>query len=310
MKQTVNKLLLDLAEEAQEERLKLSVDMAIYQKLVQILPRLFPMPDEFYTKTVVASDYDAAFIYEMKEDEHPEALRMMLSILMGLQDWEIEIDKAKIFASLRTVKRFGNYVILIRLVGINPEEFEYTITNDTGTVLTGPVQCKQFVPLDSKREDVSPEIFLARLKTASYTSFVHSKQAFICLLAAQGLPASLPLPDSVMPALGLNYDIDLGYITDTNGRLRGKIDKILGYAGWAATIDKTTGFFSLHTISTVQCAEYPLKVRVSIFSANRVLERLFLIADLPNRLVYKATRPDDPDYLKTLELFEASDGPG
>jgi hypothetical protein len=308
MKQTVNNLLLKLGEEAQEERLKLSVDMAIYQKLVQVLPRLFPMPDEFYTKTVVASDYDAAFIYEIKEGEHPEALRTILSLMLGLPDWEIEIDKTKIFASLRSVKRFGNYVVLVRIAGINPEEFEYQITCDTGTILTGPVRCKQFVPLDNNREDVSPEIFYERLKTASYHSFIYSKQAFICSIAAQGLPPNLPLPDSVLPALGLNYDLDLVYITDPKGQLRSKLDKLLGYVGWAGSIDKAAGYFSLHAIFTVQCNKYPLKVRASIFSASKLQESLFLIADLPDRLVYKATRPSDPDYLNTLKLFEAPNG--
>jgi len=308
MKPTVNDLLLKIGEEAQEEQLKLSVDMAIYQKLVQVLPRLFPMPDEFYTKTVIASDYDAAFIYEIKENEHPEALRTILSLMLGLTDWDIEIDKTKMFASLRSVKRFGNYAVLIRIVDINPEEFEYTITNDTGTVLTGPVRCKQFVPLDNQREDITPEIFYERLKASSYRLYLYSKQALICSVAAQGLPTDLPLPDSVLPALGLSYDLDLVYLTDTNGRLRSKIDKILGYTGWSGCIDKATGSFSLHTIVTVQCAQYPLKVRVNIIDANSLKELLILVADLPNKLVYKALRLHDPDYLDVVAMLEDRDG--
>jgi hypothetical protein len=266
------------------------------------------MPDVFYTKTAVTLDYDAAFIYEIKGNEHPEALRTMLSLMLGLQDWEIEIDKAKIFASLRSVKRFGNYAVLFRLAGINPEEFEYTITNDTGTVLTGPVSCKQFVPLENFREDVSPEIFYERLKNANYHSYLYSKQALICSVAAQGLPATLPLPDSTIPALGLNYDLDLVYFTDASGRLRSKIDKILGYTGWSGCIEKATGSFSLHTIVTVQCAQYPLKVRVSIIDANSLKELLILVADLPNKLVYKALRLHDPDYLDVVAMLEDRDG--
>lgn len=308
MKQTVNDLLLSLAEEANQECLKLNVDMAIYQKLVQVLPRLFPMPDEFYTNTVVASDYDAAFIYETKESEHPEALRTILSLMFGLQDWEIEIDKTKIFASLRAVTCFGNYRVLFRILDINPEDFDYTITIDTGTVLAGPVKCTKFVPLDQIREDVSPEIFYERLKSSSYQSFIYSKQAYICSLAASGLPTALPLPDNILPALGLGYDLDVTYITDPKGKLRTRIDKLLGYTGWSASIYKATGIFSLHTIVNVQCMQYLLKVRVNIIDSNPFHEHLILIADLPDRLVYKAVRPNDPDYAGAIAMLEADDG--
>jgi hypothetical protein len=308
MRKTVNDILLSLGESAQEEHLNLNADMAIYQKLSKELPRLFPMPDEFYTKTASVSDYDAMFVYIVKKDEHPEALRIILSMMMGLLDWEIEIDRACMYASLRSIKYFGNYTLLIKLVGIDPDQFEYNITNNTGTLLTGPVKCRKFVELDTPRDDVSPEVFYDRLKTSSYKSLIYSKQAYICSVAAQGLPSQLPIPDEIMPALGMTYDLDLSYIADNTGKLRENIDQLLGYTGWSAVIDKKTGFFSLHTIVSVQCPKHILKVRVNILNAKREKEQLFMLADMPERLIYRATRPSDPDHQEIVAIFEDSNG--
>jgi len=308
MRKTINDLLLSLGESAQEERLNLNADMAVYQKLVKELPRLFPMPDEFSTKTAVASDYDAMFVYIVRKDEHPEALRIIVSMMMGLLNWEIEIDKAHMCASLRSVKYFGNYILLIKLVGVDTDQFEYNITNDTGTLLTGPVKCRKFVELEIPREDVSPEVFYERLKTCSYKSLIYSKQAYICSVAAQGLPSQLPVPDEIVPALGLSYDLDLSYITDNRGRLREKIDKLIGYEGWSAVIDKQTGFFSLHTVVSVPCPQHIIKVRINILNAKREMERLFMVAETPERLVYRATRPSDPDHKEIVAMLGGSNG--
>lgn len=304
MKQTINELLLSLGEEIQENCMRLKVDTAIYQKLVEELPRLFPMPDEFYTKTVRASDYDAALIYLIKDNEHPEALRIILSLMFGLQDWSIEIEKATSLASLYATKQYDNYTLLVKIVGINVQEFEYQLLADTGSVLHGSVKCLKFVPLNTPREDTTPEVFMDQLKETSYCSFLQAKQAYICSLAAQILPNRLPLPDAIIPALGLSYDLDFTYITNTKGRLRDLFDKILGYAGWSAIIDKKTGSFSLHAIISVPCQQQQiLKVRLNILNVTNGKEQLFLIADLKDKLVYRAMRPSDPDYQNVLKMF-------
>jgi len=303
MKQTINEFLLSLGEAAQENRMRLKADMAIYQKLVKELPRLFPMPDEFYTKTVVASDYDAALIYLVKDNEHPEALRIILSLMFGLQDWVIEIEKVTPLASLYAIKQYDNYTLLVKIVGINLQEFEYKILADTGSVLHGSVKCSKFVSLDTPREDVTPEVFMAQLKETSYCLFLQSKQAYICSLAAQVLPKRLPLPNEIIPALGLSYDLDFTYSINTKGKLRELFDKILGYAGWSAVIDKKTGALSLHTIISVPCVQQILKIRLNILDTIREKDQLFLVADLKDQLIYRAIRSSDPDYQEVSKMF-------
>jgi hypothetical protein len=308
MRKTINDVLLSLGESAQEERFNLTVDMGIYKKLVKELPRRFPMPDEFYTRPTMSTDYDAMLIYNIRQDENPEALRIIISMMMGLLDWEIEIDKTNRCASLRSVKYFGDYALLVKLVDVDTDLFEYTITNDTGTLLTGSVQCRKFVELDTLREDVSPEVFYEQLKASSYKSFIYAKQAYICSLAAQGLPKQLPIPDTIIPALGLTYDLDLNYITDNNGRLREKIDSLLGYEGWSAVISKHEGLFSLHTIVTVPCLQRMLKVRINILDAYKKKEQLFLVTETSEHLIYRAIRQNDPDYKETIALFGEANG--
>ena len=303
MRQTINALLLSLGEEVQENRMRLKVDMAIYQKLVKELPRLFPMPDEFYTKTATASDYDAALIYVVKDNEHPEALRIILSLMFGFQDWEIEIEKVTPLASLYAIKRYDNYTLLVKIVCINAKEFEYEALVDTGSVLHGPVKCSKFVSLETPRADVTPEVFMDQLTEISYCSFLQSKQAYICSLASQVLPKQLPLPDAIIPALGLSYDLDFTYSTDTKNRLRSIFDKLLGYAGWSAILDKKTGSLSLHTIISVPCREQILKLRLNILNVTSGKEQLFLVADLKDQLIYRAIRSSDPDYQEVSKMF-------
>jgi hypothetical protein len=197
--------------------------------------------------------------------------------------------------------------VLFRITNVDATFFDYTLTSDTGTVLSGPVTCTKFVPFEIQHPDVSPEVFHERLKSASYQDFIHSKQAFICSLAAQGFPSKTPVPDDIQPALGLNYDLDLQYLGDPKGSLRAKLDAVLGYDGWSGVIEKRSGSFSLHTIVPLQCQQHILQVRLSIVGAHRDSENLFLVADTPDRLIYKATRPSDPDFIRTIEQFKPNE---
>lgn len=307
MKQTINDVLLQLGEAAQEQRLTLSADMALYQKLSKSLPRLFPAPDEFYTRSAVATEYDAAFIYNTYEGEHSEALRIILSMLFGISDWEIEIEKDSLNCSLRAVKIFGTYKVLIRITGVDAKFFDYIITHDSGTALTGAVKCNKFVPLDTQHPDIAPEIFQDRLKSTSYRDFIHSKQAYICSLAAQGFPSNTPLPDDIQPALGMHYDLDISYLGDSKGLKRAKIDALLGYHGWSGVIEKKDGVFSLHTIVPLHCHERILQVRISIIQAHKHSEQLYLVAEASDKLFYKAVRPSDIDYVATVEAFKQNE---
>lgn len=300
--ETIRDRLLKLGEDAQEGKIQLDADAKIYTKLIKQLPSFFPMPDECYTKAVIASDYDVAMIYDLRESENPESLRLVVALMLGISEWEIEIDKVGEIAALRALKRYDNLVLLVKLVGIDPKKFTYIINADTGTVVSGPAQFTGFAPMDTTRVDANPNTFLPKLQATSYHSYIASKQAFIFSLAAFGINIETPMPDKIETAMGLKYDIDLTYNTDLQGRIRALLDETLGYAGWAAVVDKVTGKYSMHTIIPVVCtSNYDLKVRVNIAKACRNKEQLFLAADLNDRLVYRATRRTDPDHQEVLE---------
>jgi hypothetical protein len=300
--ETIRDRLLKLGEDAQEGRLQLDADAKIYANLIKQLPSFFPVPDECYTKTTIASDYDVAMIYALQESENPESLRLVVALMLGISDWDIEIDKVGEIASLRALKRYENLVLLVKLIGVDPKQFRYIIDTDTGTVVSGPAQFTGFAPMETLRVDANPNTFLPKLQATSYHSYVASKQAFIYSLAAFGVDTETPMPDKIETALGLKYDVDLTYNTDLQGRIRLLVDKTLGYVGWASVVDKVTGKYSMHTIVPVVCTpDYTLKIRVNITKACRNKEQLFLAADLSDRLVYRATRRTDPDHHEVIE---------
>ena len=294
--ETIRDRLLKLGEEAQEGKLLLGVDLEVYKKLMAALPRFFPMPDECYTKSSVVSDYNVAMIYTLRENENPESLRLVVAIMLGVNAWEIEIDRVGEIASLRAIKRYDNLVLMIKLVGVDPKQFNYIIDANTGTVVSGPVQFAGFAPMETDRVDANPNTFLERLRETSYHGYIAAKQAFIYSLAAFSIKPDTPMPDKIEAGIGLKYDIDLTYNSDPQGRIRTLIDEALGFVGWAAVVEKASGKYSMHTIVNLACTDYDIRVRVNISKACRNKEQLFLSADLSDRLVYRATRRTDPDH--------------
>lgn len=301
--ETIRDHLLKLGEEAQEGKLKLEDDLGIYKRLIQNLPRFFPMPDECYTKESIVGDYDAAMIYALRESENPESLRLVVALMFGISSWEIEIDRVGEIASLRAIKKYDNLVLMIKLVGIDPGQFTYIIDTNTGTVVSGSVQFKGFAPMETIRLDANPNTFLENLQETSYHAYIAAKQAFIYSLAAFSINPDTPIPDKIEAGIGLKYDIDLTYNSDPQGRIRTLIDETLGFAGWAAVVDKSFGKYSMHTIVNLPCTDYDLKVRINISRACRNKEQLFLSVDLNDRLVYRATRRTDPDHEEVVRAM-------
>jgi hypothetical protein len=131
------------------------------------------------------------------------------------------------------------------------------------------------------------------MSIGTYLSRVQSK---ILSLVGHNIPSKVPVPDNIITGYGVNFDIDLVYCNDRDGKLRRRIDKYLGYAGWTVIVHKSTLTITMHTIIDVQCGDLILKVRVSILNPFLSVEQMIIIKETPDQLLYRAFRNSDPDY--------------
>jgi len=292
--------LLSLAEHQIEASEVLKSDLLDYKNIVVELPRLFPSPNELWTRT---SDFDLALVYVLGASEKDEPLRMLLSMTFGATEWFGELDKRSQILDLRATVRRGNYSILLKIKGVGLRNYELSEVVAYGEKLVGRATCQKFSPWELSRPDTTPETLLQHGIQTNQTSYLNYSQSKVLSDLATALPSSIPSADYVAVDLGLNYDAEILYINDPRGKKRKYFDKHLGYTGWSASINKLTADFSLQTIIELKCQSGNLKLRISILNACKEQEKLLLIADLPNILVYKAVRPDDPDYDATIKLF-------
>jgi len=296
---TLNDQLLQQAEKQVEGSDALVKCTAVCSKLMQALPRIFPEPDELYSRPDF--EYDAALIYNLRKGERGESLRMILSVTFAATEWEGEKDGD--FFNLRVLVKIDGLSLLLKIIGADPTEYKLSSPRQIGLKLIGTLVCTKFVPWEITRPDVTPAILLESCVRSNVGSYVASRQSQILSELAVVLP-TLPQADEVSAALGLNYDADITYIQDPYGKKRQYLDKHLGYRGWAATVDKKTADFSLHTILDIKSKLGTIRLRVTIFSACQYREQLFLVADLPSMLIYRASRETDEDYTKVLQQFE------
>lgn len=294
--------LLQRAENCAEKSETLRSRVSTYQIMMASLPRLFPAPDDLYVQSP-NMEYDIALLYSLKPEEQDDALRMVLSMTFSAIDWEGEVDKGENTLTLRSTVKCGPYTLLIKIFGANSKHYRLTEIQDFGLKFVGKLSCIKFVPWEILRPDITPDILLEQCLESNTVSYLACRQAKILSELAAVLPPNLPAADAVSAAMGLSYDADISYHYDPKGKKRTYLDKYLGYTGWSAAIHKKTADFSLHMIFEVKCNLGKLRLRVSIIDACKDKEHLFLIADLPELLIYKAARDTDPDYRATLKMF-------
>ncbi len=294
--------LLQRAENCAEKSETLRSRVSMYQDMMDALPCLFPAPDDLYVRSPDI-EYDLALVYSLQPEEQDDALRMVLSMTFSAIDWEGEVDKGENTLTLRSVVKCGPYTLLIKIFGADYKHYRLTEVQDFGLKLVGKLSCIKFVPWEILRPDITPDILLEQCLESNAVSYLSCRQAKILSELAAVLPPNLPAADEVSAAMGLSYDADIIYLCDPKGKKRAYLDKYLGYTGWSATIHKKTADFSLHTIFEIKCKLGKLRLRVSIVDAGKDKEQLFLVADMPELLIYKAVRSTDPDYKATLKMF-------
>lgn len=299
MKSTINDLLLMRAEQVAEEADRMQLDSKFYMDVQRKLPRLFPAPDEVAMRPR-DSEYDILFIYASRSDEQVEALRIVLSLAFQISEWQGELLKEGGLFSIFAPCSVGDYVLLLKIVGVSLSDYDFKTSKDTGTRLIGPIKCKKFVPLDIARLDASPDLFANHGRDVSIGTYLSRMQSKILSLAGHNIPSKVPPPDNIITGYGVNFDIDLVYFNDSNGKLRRRIDKYLGYSGWSIIVHKPTLTITMHTLIDVQCENLILKVRVSILNPFLPAEQVIFVEETPDRLLYRAFRNSDPDYKQIL----------
>jgi len=294
MKSTINDLLLLRAEQAVEDADRMQLDSKFYMDVKKKLPRLFPAPDEIAMRP--DSEYDILFMYVSRPDEQVEALRMVLSMAFQTSEWYGELVKDGGHFSIFAPCSVGNYTLLLKIIGASLSDYEFNASKDTGTRLIGPIKCKKFVPLDIVRLDASPDLLASQGRDMSIGTYLSKIQSKILSLVGHNIPSKVPLPDNIVTGYGVNFDIDLVYYNDPNGKLRRRIDRYLGYSGWTVIVHKSTLTITMHTFIDVQCGDLILKVKVSILNPFLPVEQVMLLKETPDQLLYRAFRKSDPDY--------------
>jgi hypothetical protein len=289
---TLTDQLLQKAELHLTSSTDLDKDVKTLNLLSTVMPRVFPRPDIVYT-TNTESEYPVVLLYLLKLGEQSEPLRKLLSMTFGANDWECELENKLL--SLRTTCMVGDLNVTLKIVGADTENYTILNPQSCGLKLVGKLACRKFMPWDILRDDATPEILVETCYTKGLESYTANRQAKILSELAHVLP-ELPVADGVAAGFGLNHDADITYVDDPKGKKRAYLDNALGYTGWAAIVDKKTAVCSLHTTHDIICRFGTLRLRVSIVNACLSKEKLFLMLDLPNVLVYRAIRNTDPDY--------------
>ncbi len=188
-----------------------------YQKLISNLPSVFPAPDDLYIKDQ-GLEYDLALYYSLKDSEKDEALRLILSITFGAIDWEGEVDKATKVFTLRAVSTAREYSILLKIIGASLNHYQLLDTRDVGSKVVGKLKCIKFIPWESTRPEITPDILVAYCEESNKTSYIDCQRARILSELATGLPVDILSADRVEATLGLEYDVDIIYEGDPVGK--------------------------------------------------------------------------------------------
>jgi hypothetical protein len=292
---TINDFLLARAERAAEEAQLFKEDTSYYVELCQHLPRVFPAPDDILTRQADL-DADIIFIYKIQSDEKAEALRMVLGMTFSISEWRGELQKDGGAFSVCGSCNFNGRRILLTILGADLTNYEFTTTEDVGGKLIGPIKCVKFVPFDIIRPDLTNNTLQKKSQESDLASYYAKHRSKLLTLLGHHIPSKTPIPDDVVVGLGSSFDVDFIYSADLDGKLRRAIDKRLGYqVGWTFAVYKQTFVRTLHTLIDVSCENYNLKVRISILNPYLPTERLLLVADTQDHLLYKAIRRSDPD---------------
>lgn len=306
----IKDVLLQMAENIASLGKEPSKQPDIDPDIIKSLPRLFPQPDEIFTQPLT-DEYDILFIYRPRDEEVDESLRMSLSIAFPSIVWDCELVSLDNMAVLRGLVFLGRFRLLIKILGIDVTHYrlgDTTTQSSISTVYTveGP---SGFFPYTNERPDVHPEILFKATTDHQIASSLKIKQSYILSLLATAVPENAPVPQEATIGYGINYDVDLLYFEkDNDSCMRKYLDKRFGYAGWILSINKVDAARLMQTTHTLVAENgHTLRVRLTIVEPNYFKEKLFLMADFVDKVIFRAVRPKDPDYKEVCVAFGQSE---
>ena len=291
----VKNLTAHLLESSQNRSIGLTTDVAIGSQLVKVLPRVFPRPSHLLFRGYPGVECDAVLAYYLKEGEHPEALRMALSLsFLGVQ-WEIEeyplSDTLKFNLVSIPASFTDKHTVYVQLAiaGIDPYINDYTMMLIGGTKYKNryAVACEKFVPFDAMREDMTPGEFATINKESAIVAFVEKRREKALRAFYDFAGEFPPCVDAATAEVGSPHDIEIVYYSDSKGRIRDHLNKVFGPLEWRGSVYKATGAFSTSTTINLPT----LAVQVLIINTKPAQDEILtLIDDNPRSLVYTSVR--------------------
>ncbi|GMU26164.1 MAG: hypothetical protein AMXMBFR16_10690 [Candidatus Uhrbacteria bacterium] len=242
---------------------------------------------------------DAVLVYYPLEGEHPEALRLALSLSFLGVEWKVEeyvladnkFNLVTVPANFHPNNKQTIYVQLA-IAGIDPFIGDYNLTPISGG---NPhknlydVACSKFVPFDSLRDDMSPEEFALINKESAVNAFLSRRREKVLRAFYDFADEFPPCVDLVVDETG-GCDLEIIYYGDPRSRLRDHLNKVFGPLEWQGSVYKASAAYSVTTTINIPSSK-PLAVRVLIINTKpKQDEILTLIGETPRSLLYKSVR--------------------
>lgn len=285
-----------------------NADAEIFMSLISNLPNNVPQPDVVFTKTSRITSYDVVLQYFLKENESPEPLRMLLTMLFGADAWEATQNKETQALVIQNVVFIGDLTVLLT-VEANEDTYHYESRVDFGDYTLGDFTLKKFVPYDIVREYVGSDFLGGCQVTFGFSATILDWWTTLLDDIIAYIPVDFPVPDDVQGGYGGLFDIDLIYCGDYDGVLRGVISNFSEDLNWTLYWDKQTGKATLSADFLLTTESRTIKIKTSIENPRLDVETLIFQEDGDERLSYKAMRDDDSGFQQMLleQLGELDD---
>ncbi len=286
---------------------KCSKDAAIFKALISKLPSCLPQPDLVFTKTSLLTDHDVVIQYLLLEDENPEPLRMLLSMLFGADVWAAAKNKETEDIIIRSSLLVDGLTVLLT-VQANEDVYYYEPITDCGDYTVGTFKLKKFVPYDIVREYVGAD-FLGEFQiTFGINATILSWWTTLLDDTIAYIPPDFPVPDDIHGGYGGLFDINLIYSEDHAGKLRESIHRFSDNLNWILSWEKPIGKATLSTNFLITTENRSIRLQISIENPRLDKEILIFESEDEECVSYQAFREDDDDYvLRMQEIFENLD---
>lgn len=296
----VKELTARLLESSQNRSIGLTNDVAIGSQLVEALPRAFPRPNNLLFRGYPGVECDVVLAYYLNEGEHPEALRLALSLSFLGVDWKVEeyvlsdlkFNLVTVPANFNPNNKQTTTYVQLAIAGIDPFIGDYKLSPiDGGTPHKNlyDVECSKFVPFDSFREDMSPEEFALINKESAVNAYIATRRRKVLRAFYDFAGEFPPCVDLVVDETG-GCDLEIIYNGDPRSRLRDHLNKVFGPLKWQGSIYKKSAAYSVSTTINLPASK-PLSVRVLIVHTKpKQDEMLTLIGETFRSLLYESVR--------------------